>query len=71
MIAPGIPGRQVRYRPHLFSREQLRAIFAAADRIVATPYGGRREVIIPVIFLYLGSIWLVQLIERKRARDSR
>ena len=50
VIAPGIPGRQVRYRPHLFSREQLRAIFAASDQIVATPYGGRREVIIPVIF---------------------
>jgi sec-independent protein translocase protein TatC len=27
--------------------------------------------IIPVIFLYLGSIWLVQLIERKRDRDMR
>jgi integrase len=50
VIAPGIPGRQVRYRPHTFSAEQLRAIFAAADQIVATPYGGRRELIIPVIF---------------------
>jgi integrase len=50
VIAPGIPGRLVRYRPHLFSAEQLRVVFAAADRIVATPYGGRREVIIPVIF---------------------
>lgn len=50
VIAPGIPGRGVRYRPHLFSRQQLRAIFAAADQIVASTYGGRREVIIPVIF---------------------
>jgi len=50
VIAPGIPGRKVRYRPHLFSAEQLRAMFAAADQIVASPYGGRREVIIPVIF---------------------
>ena len=50
VIAPGIPGRRVRYRPHIFSAEQLRAIFAATDQIVATAYGGRRELIIPVIF---------------------
>jgi integrase len=50
VIAPGIPGRHVRYRPHVFSAEQLAAIFQAADQIVATPYGGRRELIVPVIF---------------------
>ncbi len=32
-IPAGIPGRQVRYRPHIFTHDQLRAIFDAADRI--------------------------------------
>ncbi len=50
VIPAGIPGRQVRYRPHLYSHAQLRAIFDAADQITASPYGGRREVIMPVIF---------------------
>ncbi len=33
VIPPGIPGKQVRYRPHIFTHDQLRAIFDAADRI--------------------------------------
>lgn len=50
VIPAGIPGRQVRYRPHLFTHVQLRAIFDAADQIHASPFGGWRHVIIPVIF---------------------
>ena len=50
VIPSGIPGRQIRYRPHIYSHAQLRAIFTAADQIVASPYGGARHVIIPVIF---------------------
>ena len=50
VIPGGIPGRQVRYRPHLFSPAQLRALFDAADAIRPSPYGGRRELIIPVFF---------------------
>ena len=50
VIPPGIPGKQVRYRPHLYSHAQLRAIFDAADRITPSPFGGRRHLIIPVIF---------------------
>lgn len=50
MIPAGIPGKQVRYRPHVFSHQQLRALFDAADAVQASPYGGRREVIIPAIF---------------------
>lgn len=50
VIPPGIPGKQVRYRPHIFTHNQLRAIFDAADRIPATPSGGRRHLIIPVMF---------------------
>lgn len=50
VIPPGIPGKQIRYRPHLFTHAQLRAIFDAADRIAASPSGGPRHLIIPVIF---------------------
>ena len=50
VIPPGIPGKQVRYRPHIYSHAQLRAIFDVADRIDPSPFGGRRHVIIPVIF---------------------
>jgi integrase len=50
VIPAGIPGRQVRYRPHIFTHAQLRAIFDAADQIAVTPFGGQRHLIIPVIF---------------------
>ena len=49
VIPAGIPGRQIRYRPHIYSHAQLRALFTAADQIVASPYGGARHLIIPVI----------------------
>lgn len=50
VIPAGIPGRQVRYRPHIFTGDQLRALFAAADQIRPSAYGGRRELIIPAMF---------------------
>jgi integrase len=50
VIPAGIPGRQIRYRPHIYSQDELRAIFDAADQIQASPFGGQRQLIIPVIF---------------------
>ena len=50
VIPSGIPGKQIRYRPHIYSHAQLRSLFNAADNLQTTGYGGRREVIIPVIF---------------------
>lgn len=50
VIPSGIPGKQVRYRPHLYTPAQLRALFDAADRIGPSPYGGCRDLIIPVMF---------------------
>jgi len=50
VIPSGIPGRQVRYRPHIFSHEELQAIFDAADSIQASGFGGQRHLIIPVVF---------------------
>ena len=49
VIASGIPGRRIRYRPHIYSHEQLRAIFDAADRVRPSCFG-QRQLIIPVIF---------------------
>lgn len=50
IIASGIPGKQIRYRPHLFTSDQLRALFNAADNIQPSAFGGQRQLIIPVIF---------------------
>lgn len=50
VIPSGIPGKQVRYRPHIFSHTQLRALFDAADDIPASGLGGQRQLILPVIF---------------------
>lgn len=50
VIPSGIPGRQVHYSPHIFSHEQLRAIFDAADQIPVSPFGGQRQLLIPAIF---------------------
>ncbi|MFJ5873060.1 UNVERIFIED_ORG: site-specific recombinase XerD [Dietzia maris] len=50
VIPAGIPGRQVRYRPHLFTHGQLRAFFDAADAVECTPFGGSRNLVIPVLF---------------------
>ena len=50
VIPAGIPGGRTRYQPHVFSHEQLRALFDAADQIRSSPWGGARELIIPTIF---------------------
>lgn len=50
VVPSGIPGPEIRYRPHLFTSQQLRAFFDAADAIVASPYGGPRHLVIPVVF---------------------
>lgn len=53
VIPSGIPGRQIRYRPHIFSHGQLRAIFDAADQVQPSRFGGQRHLIIPVLFRML------------------
>lgn len=50
VIPAGIPGRQVRYRPHIFTHDQLRAFFDTADAIGPSPYGGPYHLVIPVLF---------------------
>lgn len=50
VIPTGIPGRQIHYHPHIFSHQELRALFDAADVIQFSPFGGQRQLIIPVMF---------------------
>ena len=70
VIPPGVPGRQVRYRPHLYSHAQLRAIFDAADHVTATPWGGQRHVIIPAIFRTIYCLGLRPGEARRLARND-
>lgn len=70
VIPPGVPGRQVRYRPHLYSHAQLRGIFDAADHVTATPWGGQRHVIIPVIFRTIYCLGLRPGEARRLARND-
>jgi len=54
LIPRGIPGKQVRYVPHIFTDQELHAFFAEADRCVVSSYSGpARHLIIPVIFRLL------------------
>jgi integrase len=50
VVPAGIPGRQIRYTPHVFTHAQLRALFDAADRVRPSPYGGPRHLVIPALF---------------------
>jgi integrase/recombinase XerD len=54
LIPRGIPGKQVRYVPHIYTDQELHAFFAEADRCVVSPFSGpARHLIIPVIFRLL------------------
>jgi integrase len=50
VIPAGIPGKQIRYTPHVLTHAELRALFTAADAIRPSPYGGPRHLAIPALF---------------------
>ncbi|GAA5225904.1 tyrosine-type recombinase/integrase [Paeniglutamicibacter antarcticus] len=70
VIPKGIPGRQVHYRPHIFSHRELRALFDAADAIQISPFGGQRQLIIPVMFRMLYCLGLRPGEARKLHRND-
>lgn len=70
VIPKGIPGRQIHYRPHIFSHRELRALFDAADAIPASPYGGQCQLIIPVMFRMLYCLGLRPGEARKLHRND-
>jgi len=54
LIPPGIPGKQIRYVPHIFTDLELHTFFAAIDRCSISPYSGPvRHLVIPVFFRLL------------------
>jgi integrase/recombinase XerD len=54
VIPPGIPGKMIRYVPHIFTDQELQAFFAEIDQCAVSPYSPpARHLIIPVIFRLL------------------
>lgn len=51
VIPPGIPGKLIRYVPHIFTDQELQAFFAEIDRCVVGPHSPpARHLVIPVLF---------------------
>ena len=53
IIPPGIPGKQTRYVPHIFTDQELQAFFAEIDQCAVSPYSPVRHLVIPVFFRVL------------------
>lgn len=53
VIPPGIPRKQIRYVPHIYTDQELRAFFAETDRCRVSPYSPARHFVIPVLFRVL------------------
>ncbi len=49
-LPAGLPGRQVRYVPHIYTSAELTAFFRAADQLPYDPQSPVRHWVIPVIF---------------------
>lgn len=52
-IPPGIPGKGIRYIPHIFTDDELRAFFFEVDRCPASHSSPTRLLVIPVFFRVL------------------
>lgn len=54
IVPPGIPGKLIRYVPHIFTDDELQAFFAEIDRCARGPYSpAARHLVIPVFFRLL------------------
>ena len=53
IIPPSLPGRPIRYVPHIFTDQELRALFAEMDRCPVKPHHPARHLVIPVFFRVL------------------
>ena len=53
VIPPGIPGKQIRYIPHIFTQQELRAFFRETDRCQINSRSLARHLVIPVFFRML------------------
>lgn len=50
VLPAGLPGRQVRYVPHIYTPAELTAFFHAADQLPYDPHSPVRHWVVPVIF---------------------
>ncbi len=53
VIPPGLPGKLVRYMPHLFTDPELQVFFAEIDRCPVDPHTPARHLVLPVFFRLL------------------
>jgi integrase/recombinase XerD len=53
IIPKGIPGKQARYVPHIFTDQELRAFFKAVDQCPVSGHSPARHIVIPVFFRVL------------------
>jgi len=53
VIPPGIPGKLIRYVPHIFTDQELRAFFAEIDQCAVSLRSPVRHLVIPVLFRVL------------------
>jgi len=53
VLPAGLPGRQVRYVPHIYTTAELAAFFQATDRLPYDPHSPVRHWVVPVIFRLL------------------
>ena len=53
IIPSGIPGKSIRYVPHIYTDEELRAFFYALDQCAYDPHSPVRHTVVPVIFRVL------------------
>jgi len=53
LIPEGIPGKLVRFTPHIFTEPELQAFFSEIDRCARSPSSPARHLVIPVFFRLL------------------
>ena len=53
IIPQGIPGKQIRYVPHIYSDQELRIFFDAIDKCAVSSSSPARHLTIPVFFRFL------------------
>lgn len=53
VIPASVPGRAIRYVPHIYTKAELSAFFAALDRCTYNKYSPARYLVVPIIFRVL------------------
>ncbi len=70
VIPSGLPGKLIRYVPHIFTDLELQAFFAEVDRCPLDPHTPTRHLVLPVFFRLLYSSGLRQSEARQLRVDD-